>query len=113
MKSCSLAGSLLHGRKYCLFSWGPGWWRMIRDQNAILDQVLDGLIIQRDLSMAGEMLQVCLNYRCSLPDNIFHNCLLLVGNRFPLNNADRSLRAGTNACTKTLTEEVTDKPCLP
>jgi hypothetical protein len=85
---------------------------MIRDRYAVLYQVLDSLIIQRDLAMTGEMFEMRLNYRCSLPDDIFHDRLLIVGNRFPLNDADRSFRAGTNAGTKTIAEKVTDKPCL-
>jgi hypothetical protein len=85
---------------------------MIGDWNAILDQVLDSLIIQRDLAMAGEMFEMRRNYRCTLPDDIFHDRLLIVGNRFPLNDADRPFRAGTNAGTKTIAEKVTDQPCL-
>jgi len=85
---------------------------MIGDRDTVLYQVLDSLVIQRDLAMAGEMFEMRLYYRCSLPDDIFHDRLLIVGNRFPLNDADCALRTGANAGTKTVTKKIADKPCL-
>ena len=52
---------------------------MIWDQDAVLDQELDSLIIQCDLAMAGKMFEMRLNNRCTLPDDIFHDRLLMVG----------------------------------
>jgi hypothetical protein len=86
---------------------------MIRDQDAVLYQVLDSLIIQGDLIMGGEMFQVRLNNRNTLPDDILHDRLLIVGNSFTLDYRDRPLRTCADAGTKTIAEEITYKPCLP
>jgi hypothetical protein len=85
---------------------------MIRDWYAVLDEVLDSLIIQRDLAMPGEMFEMRLNYRCSLPDDILHDRLFIVRNRFTLNDADRTFRAGPDTCTKTIAKEIADEPSL-
>jgi hypothetical protein len=85
---------------------------MIRDQNAILYQEFNSLIIQRDLTMAGEMLQMRPDDWCPLSDYILHDSLLIVGNSFALNDADRPFWTGPDTCTKTIAEEIADKPGL-
>jgi hypothetical protein len=85
---------------------------MIRDRYAALYQVLDCLIIQWDLTMAGEMFQMRLNNRCTLPDDILHDRLLIVGYSFSLDYRYRPLRTGTDAGTKAVTKEIAYEPCL-
>jgi hypothetical protein len=86
---------------------------MIGDRDAFFDEVLNSLIIQRYLAMAGEMFEMGFDDRHTLPHDRFHHRIFVIGRCLAFDNRDRSLGAGPYTGTKTITEEIADKPCLP
>jgi hypothetical protein len=83
---------------------------MIRDQDAVFDQVLNSLVVQCHLPVTGKVFEVGFDDGRTLPYNRFHHSPLVVRRCLALNNRDRSLRAGSDACPEPVTEEVGDKP---
>jgi hypothetical protein len=85
---------------------------MIGDQDAFFDQVLNSLIIQRDLPVTCEMFEMSFDDRHTLPDNRFHHSIFVIGRCLAFDNRDRSLGAGACAGSKTIAEEIAYEPCL-
>jgi hypothetical protein len=56
-----------------------------------------------------EMLQVRLDNRRSLPDNVSHDLVFIVRGRFAILDRDGSLRAMTQASAQTVAEKVADQ----
>jgi hypothetical protein len=85
---------------------------MIGDRDAFFDEVLNSLIIQRDLPMTSEMFEMGFDDRHTLPHDRFHHRMFVIGRCLAFDYRDRSLRTGPDTGTKTITEEIADKACL-
>lgn len=83
---------------------------VIGDGDAVLDQVLDGLVIQCDLTMAGQVFQVRFYHRGALLDDPCHDSPLIVWLGLAFDHADRTFRTGADAGTKAVTEKIAHEP---
>src|SRR5208337_3145950 len=83
------------------------------DGDVVLYQVLDCLVVECYLAIAGKVLQVRFDDRCSLLCDSSHHDLLIVRHRIALDHRDRSLRTRTYAGPKPVAEKVADQPGFP
>jgi hypothetical protein len=86
---------------------------MIGDRNSLLDQVLNSLIIERDLPVACEMFEMGFDNRRALLHDGRHHGLFIIGRSFPFDNRNSSFRTGPDAGSEPVAEQVGDQPCFP
>jgi hypothetical protein len=85
---------------------------MVWNGDGMILQVVNRLVIEFHLPMAGKMFEMGFDHRFSLPDNGLHHGFLIVGYSFSLDDTDRSFGAGAYAGPETIAEEITYEPCL-
>jgi hypothetical protein len=85
---------------------------MIGDQDTFLDEVLNSLIIQRDLPVTCEMFEMGFDDRDTLFHDRFHHGSFVIWYCLAFNNRDRSFRAGSYTGSETITEEIAYETCF-
>ena len=105
---CGLPAARMCGSGFPAFRCG-----MVRDWYPVLDQVLNRLVVQVRLAVTREMLEMGFDDGNSLFYDHCHHRLLVIWHGFALDDADRTLRAGADAGTEAVAEEVAHEPCLP
>ena len=75
-------------------------------------RVLDRLVVESGLAMAGKVLEMRLNDGCPLFCDSCHHGLFIVRHGLPLDYRYRTFGTGADAGAKTVAEEVADKAGL-
>ena len=75
-----------------------------RHADLVFLQVFDRLAMQISLPMAGKVFEVGFNNWCALSHDVLHDRLFIVRGGLALDDTDRALGAGPEACAQAVAE---------
>jgi hypothetical protein len=86
--------------------------QIARNVDLVLRQVFNRLVIQISLPVAGKVVEMGINNWRALSYDVLHDRLFIVRGGFALDDTDRALGAGPDACAQAVAEQVANKPRL-